>query len=102
MRTMIPTGARVGAILDLDKDQVRLIGYGVCAGLQEPPFGPFGISAEDFKDAIKGAGTPYQEVRIDLDGGGVIWGSQCWWSTEAEIKDMIAGKNVVKVPWPIV
>jgi len=91
-------GDRVGAIRNADDETVFLYGYGVYDGDFEPPCGPFGITREQWEEAA-GAGVPFpMNPRITLDGGGVVWGQQCWWGDEVAVQKAIAGRVVVIVP----
>ena len=38
--------------------------------------------------------------RLDLDGGGTVWGCECWWMPEAKFDELIGGRTVVVVPEP--
>ncbi|MFF1916158.1 hypothetical protein ACFVYE_32145 [Streptomyces sp. NPDC058239] len=38
--------------------------------------------------------------RLDLDGGGTVWGCECWWMPEAEFDKRYSKHTVVVVPEP--
>lgn len=38
--------------------------------------------------------------RLDLDGGGTVWGCECWWMPEAEFDTFRGSRTVVVVPEP--
>ncbi|MFE9491461.1 hypothetical protein ACFYNF_34330 [Streptomyces sp. NPDC006641] len=38
--------------------------------------------------------------RLDLDGGGTVWGCECWWMPEAEFDKRYSRHAVVMVPEP--
>ncbi|TXS58823.1 hypothetical protein [Streptomyces sp. sk2.1] len=38
--------------------------------------------------------------RLDLDGGGTVWGCECWWMPEAEFDKRYSKHSVVVVPEP--
>ncbi|MEV8101005.1 hypothetical protein [Streptomyces sp. NPDC088135] len=38
--------------------------------------------------------------RLDLDGGGTVWGCECWWMAEAEFDKQYDRHTVVMVPEP--
>ncbi|WP_093803957.1 hypothetical protein [Streptomyces sp. Wb2n-11] len=38
--------------------------------------------------------------RLDLDGGGTVWGCECWWMPEEEFDKFLGGRTVVEVPEP--
>lgn len=71
-------GTRVGAISSADSDQVNLLGYGVYQG-----------------DLVSPLGFP--NPCILLDNGATVWGYQCWWGSEEEVKASIGHRKVVKV-----
>lgn len=77
-------GTRVGAILSADKETVRLLGYGTYIGNEIPPEGP-----------LHKIGIP--NPKIQLDNGDVVWGYQCWWGDEEEVKCSIGGRQVIEV-----
>ena len=77
---MTKPGDRVGAILEADSEIVYLIGYGVYDG--------------DFDHPDWGFLNP----RITLDDGRVVWGCECWWASEKQIKEFIVDLKVVIVP----
>jgi hypothetical protein len=79
-------GDRVGAMLSAEpKGPILFLGYGVYDGDQVPP-----------KD-ISPFGSSFPNPRITLDDGVVVWGCQCWWGDEEEIKANIAGREIVFV-----
>lgn len=53
-------GARIGAILSMNKDQVEFLGYGVFEGYEAC-------------EALDGVPAP----KLKLDNGNVVWGYQC-------------------------
>lgn len=85
---MVKPGERVGAICSADAKKVRLFGYGVYAG--DHPGGPMD----------KFVGEPYPNPRIDLDGGGVVWGCECWWGPEEKVRASIGEREVIIEPLP--
>lgn len=38
--------------------------------------------------------------RLDLDGGGTVWGCECWWMPEREFDDFLGSRTIVVVPEP--
>lgn len=38
--------------------------------------------------------------RLDLDGGGTVWGCECWWMPETEFDKFAGSRTVVVVPEP--
>lgn len=87
-----PIGQRVGAILDSGENgTVRFFGYGVLEGYEIPPDDAGGM-AEIARD--EGMVNP----KIRLDNGKVVWGCECWWGTEAEIRESLTRfPNIVEV-----
>lgn len=39
--------------------------------------------------------------RLDLDGGGTVWGCECWWMPEAEFDKRYGCRTVVQVSEPV-
>ena len=102
-------GCRVGAVRNANAETVFLFGFGVYDGDFEPPFGPMGMTKEEYQAEIEewrregnlpGDFRPWQNPRITLDSGEVVWGAQCWWGTEAGVLEMIGGRRVEVVPVP--
>lgn len=81
---MTEIGTRVGAIQKADEETVYLFGYGTYEGLVEPP------KDRQFVGIKK---LP----KISLDNGEIVYGSECWWGTEEEVKEIIGGRKVVIV-----
>lgn len=86
-------GSRIGAILSLNgnKKQVELIGYGTYAGDEVPPAGTAGIGAVLHEVGIT---TP----KLVLDDGQVVWGCECWWGPEDELKGRIQDDGLEIIP----
>lgn len=78
----ITPGDRVGALRQKKHGVIEFFGYGVYLGLEE--------------DNALGAPNP----KIKLDSGEIVWGYQCWWTTEERVKAMLHGHKVVIVPVP--
>jgi hypothetical protein len=74
---MVKPGERVGAVLMSDNDTVHLLGYGVFDGWHYQP---------DIES---------RNPRITLDTGTIVWGFQCWWGSEEEVREFIAGRQVI-------
>lgn len=87
-------GDRVGAIKGGDEKNkiVNFFGYGVYLGPQEMPedkikdrciqFGASKEEAEEKAVSLKG----YVGQKIQLDNGRIVWGNECWWGLEKDIK----------------
>lgn len=103
--TKTPVGARVGALLSLDAVTAKLLGYGVYDGDFEPPFGPMQSPLDEYQKVLaegKANGSIPQDYvwtnpRITLDDGRVVWGCQCWWGPEDQIKKKVEGRTIVNV-----
>jgi hypothetical protein len=78
-------GDRVGTVFRADEDTVYLLGFGVFEGYFVPP-----ASAGGFNFGIP-------NPRIRLDGGKEVFGCECWWGGEKEVKKMCEGRKVVAV-----
>jgi hypothetical protein len=76
---MYKPGIRVGAILGTKGKTVEFLGYGVYVGDVEPNDAIGAVA-----DAIKGIGCP--NPKIELDNGKVVWGCECWWGPEEDIR----------------
>ncbi len=71
-------GQRVGAVLSANKDEVQFLGYGVYDGMIDHPDHGF------------------PNPRITLDSGDVVWGMECWWGGEEQIKEkFLSGDRTV-------
>ena len=81
-------GERVGAILGSNKDgSVDFLGYGVYEG-DFIPTEAVGFMAEI---ATK---LEHTNPRIRLDDGQVVYGCECWWGKEDEVKKSLEGHTV--------
>lgn len=69
-------GDRVGAICDANQQRVRFFGYGVYRGDE------------------MGSPLPFPNPKIELDNGKIVWGCQCWWDAEDNIKQALEGRTV--------
>jgi hypothetical protein len=76
---MVKKGDRVGAIQSSDKDIVKFFGYGVYVGDTIPP------------------NFPILNPTINLDNGQVVYGYECWWGSEARVKEIIGDRKVIEV-----
>lgn len=77
-------GERVGAISTYSNGKMVLFGYGTYEGEHVPE-----------TDDIKFFGFSLKQInqpnpRIKLDSGEIVWGCECWWGSEEEIKEMEA------------
>ncbi len=69
-------GDRVGAILSSNSEVVNFLGYGKYDGDIDHPY------------------LGFPNPRITLDNGDTVWGCECWWGPEGEIKKILAGRKV--------
>jgi hypothetical protein len=81
-------GDRVGAILGKENDKLVFLGYGVYDGEYIPEEGVNFIAKMLTKNKIP-------NPRIRLDNGGVVYGCECWWQSEAEVKRQLSGREDV-------
>ena len=83
----IEVGARVGAIMSADEKEVQFFGYGTYKGDVVPPEG------------ILAMGVPMKapNPKIELDNGEVVWGCECWWGSEARVKESLGKRKIVDV-----
>ncbi len=119
-------GTRVIAVRDADDEEVRAFGLGTYAGDHErpgwDPDAPVYAGGPTMRELVAecagdGPGEPTGDrgevierlltrmslnPRIDLDGGGSVWGYQCWWGPggQEELDRWVAGRRVVLVPPP--
>lgn len=84
-------GERVGAILSFRKDEMEFLGFGEYVGHRVPDeaVGPVADALREFKQA---------NPCIKLDSGELVFGCECWWGTEDEVKAQLKkAKNVKSV-----
>lgn len=92
---------RVGAVLSQVGETVFFLGYGEYKGEETPPATavmgkdcPADIVAEYEKLAKE---SNFKNPKVLLDNGATVWGCQCWWGPEDQIRNMLEGKTVVLV-----
>lgn len=78
----IPTVTRVGAIAGGDEDNKVLdfFGYGTYMGYKNP-------TPEVIFMGQPHPGTPNPQIK--LDSGDIVWGCECWWGKEEDVKERI-------------
>jgi hypothetical protein len=84
---------RVGAVLSADKEksEINFIGYGVYVG-DEVPVEAVGWIADALRE------NKVLNPKIVLDNGTVVWGCECWWGSEENVKEMLSKfKTVISV-----
>lgn len=101
-------GDRVGAVLSSNNNVVKVLGFGVFSGYEKPPEPPGYCTFEEYSEVmreqkdipaeqltdhnLKGGYDLYikrisrPNPKLTLDDGRVVWGFQCWWGPESEIK----------------
>ena len=87
---MSKKGDRVGAICGSTKKGIEFFGYGVYQGQEVPPKGIefMGIDMSEHK---------MPNPKILLDNGDIVWGCQCWWGSEEEVRKRLEGKNIINI-----
>jgi hypothetical protein len=73
--------------MDSNNETIRLFGFGVYDG-------DF-IPAEDVR--FLGMGVPFENPRITLDSGDVVWGCECWWGKESDFERLQHGRAIEHV-----
>lgn len=84
-------GARVGAVCEATDDEVRLFGYGVFIGLEIPPAEVKGFLA----DVCRENKSP--NACIKLDDGKKVYGCECYWALEDDVRAWIANRRTAIV-----
>lgn len=77
-------GDRVGAILGSKEREVEFFGFGVYEG----DFLPVG-AVGDVAEVASAVAPDRLNPKIKLDSGKVVWGCECWWGPEENIKAQI-------------
>jgi len=90
MNAKLQIGDRVGAILGSEGSTVSFFGYGTYEGHEVPDEKAGGMGP-----LLRGLGRV--NPKIKLDNGKIVWGCECWWGPEEEIKTKLAGSEVVVV-----
>lgn len=83
-------GDRIGAILSADREEVRLLGFGTYQGKEIPPPG-INLMGIDLNSI--GLMNP----KLLLDNGKIVWGCECWWGPEAEVRASFGNRRVAEV-----
>lgn len=83
MSRPIERGERVGAMLSRRGRALNLFGYGTYLGEQ-----PVGKQAAGWiAKVVRGHKTT--NPTILLDDGQLVWGCECWWGTEAQVRRLV-------------
>jgi hypothetical protein len=82
---------RVGAISSIKDGKMELFGYGVYEGDKIPE-----------TDNVKFFGTSLKELNISnpcilLDSGERVYGCECWWASEKQVKEMEKECHIVEI-----
>jgi len=80
-------GDRVGAVLSATSVEVRLIGYGRYAGLHVPTEEAQGIAR-----LLRAMELAIPIAKLEMDDGSVVWGCECWWGSEENVRTMIKAR----------
>ena len=83
-------GDRVGAVFSQKGATLYLLGYGVYAGKEVPPPGQV-----KFWGVFDLGEAGYTDRKLMLDDGQVVWGTECWWDSEARVKELEAAADQV-------
>lgn len=78
-------GDRIGALLSADKANVQLLGYGVYLG-DEIPTAQNGKLSEPM---ALGIALDKPVPKLQLDNGSIVYGCECWWAGEDQIKEQV-------------
>ena len=84
-------GARVGAVMSATSSEVKFFGWGVFDGEEVPDANVGGWMGDALRE------NKMTNPKIKLDNGKVVWGCECWWGSEAEVKKMLEGRTIVEV-----
>lgn len=86
---MVSPGSRVGAILSSKGKDLSFLGYGVYEGDFVP------TESSDLLDDLKQ--NNILNPRIKLDNGDIIYGCECWWGDEEQVKKRLSQYKVTIV-----
>jgi hypothetical protein len=82
-------GERVGALLGVKNKVVDFLGYGVYEGdfdPDDPTYEPNAVGLVHDMATMRGH---FLNPRIKLDSGKTVWGCECWWGSEEQMKEEI-------------
>jgi len=83
-------GERAGAILGADGDVVEFFGYGIYNG-EEVPKEASGLLGKMLTS------TNMKNPCILLDNGKKVYGCECWWGPEEQIKERLGQYKEVRI-----
>ena len=84
-------GDRVGAVLSSNEKIMYLLGYGTYEGDFVPGDEVVGFLAEEIRK------LNLENPRIKLDNGKLVYGCECWWGSEDEIRKLESNHKVILV-----
>lgn len=87
---MTKIGERVGAIMSATAESVKMFGFGVYVGDEVPT-----ADVGGFGHALHERGIP--NPTIQLDSGVKVYGCECWWGPEDQIRGKIGNRKVIEV-----
>ena len=73
-------GDRVGCFLSVVRNTALFLGYGTYVGDEVPP-NEGQTSLTSYLSGLRKANP-----KIVLDSGDIVWGCECWWGPEEEVK----------------
>jgi len=84
-------GSRVGAIHGTDNEKsgtIYIFGFGTYVGREVPntAAGAFGKALREIAEEVPEVPDYLKNPKIVLDNGKVVWGCECWWGPEEQIK----------------
>lgn len=85
----IQKGDRVGAMLSEEGGIVNFLGFGTFEGHEVPP----AEGGPSLTNLLHQEGK--ENPKIKLDNGDVVWGCECWWGPEEQIKAKLANASKV-------
>ncbi len=83
-------GTRIGTISHNEGDTFYIFGYGTYVGDEVPETAGGWVA-----DGLREAGVP--NPKLVLDNGKVVWGCECWWGPEEQIRKKLEKFTVVEV-----
>src|SRR5574338_1487067 len=82
--SIVKVGDRVGAYMSISGDKAFFFGFGTYVGDEVPPNEGF-QSLTSYLSGLRQANP-----KIVLDNGDVVWGCECWWGAEDQVKAEMA------------
>lgn len=82
-------GCRVGAVMGGGNGIVMVFGFGEYVGDEIPT-----ENAKGYAKFLRSGGL--RNPKIVLDDGKIVWGSECWWGEEEEMKKLLKKYETVE------